>query len=394
MAIETVDGPKRGPLLSDQRTRAILFQALAFFLVVFFFLYIGHNTARNLETLGVQTGFGFLDASAGYDIAISLIPYESTDTHGRVFVVGLLNTLIVAISGIFAATILGVILGVLRLTKNWLVGRLVYCYIEIVRNLPLLLQILFWYAFLITLPHPKDSIDAFSNSVFLNKRGLYVPDPQFSDGAGLVLIALIAALIAIPFISKAARKRQEATGQIFPVFWTSFGLIVGLPLLAAIVTGFPVAFDYPSLQGFNFKGGMVLRPEFVALWFALTIYTASFIAEIVRAGIQAVSHGQTEAASSLGLKASWTTRLIILPQALRVIVPPLTSQYLNLTKNSSLAIAIGYPDLVATFGGTSLNQTGQAIECILITMLVYLGISLLISMLMNYYNKRIALVER
>ncbi|WP_282609354.1 amino acid ABC transporter permease [Pelagibius sp. Alg239-R121] len=394
MATQTVDGPKRGSFLSDQRTRAILFQGLAFFLVVVFFVYIGTNTARNLEALGISTGFDFLNAPAGYDVAMSLIPYTATDTHGRVFFVGLLNTLSVAATGIFAATILGVILGVLRLSKNWLVSKLVYCYVEVVRNIPLLLQILFWYAVLITLPHPKKSIIFLNDSIFLNKRGLYMPEPLTGDGFGLILIALLVALIIVPIMSRMAKKRQEATGQIFPVFLTSVGLIIGLPLLAAIVTGFPVTFEYPELKGFNFKGGMVLRPEFVALWFALTVYTAAFIAEIVRAGIQAVSHGQSEAAFSLGLKPSWTTRMIILPQALRVIVPPLTSQYLNLTKNSSLAIAIGYPDLVATFGGTSLNQTGQAIEVIMITMLVYLSISLLISMMMNYYNKRIALVER
>ncbi len=394
MASDTVDGPKRGSFLNDQRTRAILFQGLAFFLVVVFFAYIGVNTAHNLEVRGIATGFGFLNSPAGYDVAMSLIPYTATDTHGRVFFVGLFNTLSVSIAGVIAATILGVVLGVLRLSKNWLVAKLVYCYIEIMRNLPLLLHIIFWYAVIIGLPNPKNSIHLISDTMFLNGRGLYAPKPVFGDGSGLILIGFVIAVIASIFISKTAKKRQEATGQIFPVFWTSIGLLVGLPLLAAVISGFPMTFDYPELKGFNFKGGMVLRPEFVALWFALTVYTAAFIAEIVRAGIQAVSHGQTEAAYSLGVKPSWTMRMIVLPQALRVIVPPLTSQYLNLTKNSSLAIVIGYPDLVSTFGGTSLNQTGQAIEVIMITMLVYLTISLLISMFMNYYNKRIALVER
>ena len=381
MATQSIDGPKRGSLLSDQRTRAIIFQALAFFLVAVFFIYIGTNTARNLEALGISTGFGFLNASAGYDVAMSLIPYTATDTHGRVFFVGLLNTLSVSITGIFAATILGVILGVLRLSQNWLISKLVYWYVEIVRNIPLLLQILFWYGVLLGLPRVRDAIPLFE-TLFLSNRGFYLPRP------------FLVAVIAIPIISRFARKRQEATGQTFPVFSTALALIIGLPALAAIVTGFPLTFDYPEKGGFNFKGGMVLRTEFVALWFSLTVYTAGFIAEIVRAGIQAVSHGQTEAAYSLGLKPNWTMRMIVLPQALRVIVPPLTSQYLNLTKNSSLAIAIGYPDLVSTFGGTSLNQTGQAIEIIMMTMLVYLAISLLISMFMNYYNKRIALVER
>lgn len=393
MATQTVDGPKRGSFLSDQRTRAIIFQALAFLAVVVFFIYIGTNTARNLEVLGISTGFGFLNATAGYDIPMSVIPYETTDTHGRVFFVGLSNTLVVAVTGIFAATILGVVLGVLRLSPNWLISKLVYWYVEIVRNIPLLLQILFWYGVLLGLPRTKDAIPVLE-SVFLSNRGFYVPQPVMGDGFGLIIAAFLVAIVAVPFISRAARKRQEQTGQIFPVFSVSVALILGLPLLAAIVTGFPVTFDYPVLKGFNFRGGMVLRPEFVALWLSLTVYTAGFIAEIVRAGIQSVNHGQTEAAFSLGLKPSWTMRMIVLPQALRVIVPPLTSQFLNLTKNSSLAIAIGYPDLVSTFGGTSLNQTGQAIEIIMLTMLVYLAISLLISMIMNYYNKRIALVER
>lgn len=393
MATQSIDGPKRGSLLSDQRTRAIVFQALAFFLVAVFFIYIGTNTARNLEALGISTGFDFLNASAGYDVAMSLIPYTATDTHGRVFFVGLLNTLSVSITGIFAATILGIVLGVLRLSQNWLVSKLVYWYVEIVRNIPLLLQILFWYGVLLGLPRVRDAIPLFE-TMFLSNRGFYLPRPIAGDGFGLIVVAFIAAVVIIPIMSRFARKRQEQTGQTFPVFSTALALIVGLPALAAIVTGFPLTFDYPEKGGFNFRGGMVLRPEFVALWFSLTVYTAGFIAEIVRAGIQAVSHGQTEAAYSLGLKPNWTMRMIVLPQALRVIVPPLTSQYLNLTKNSSLAIAIGYPDLVSTFGGTSLNQTGQAIEIIMMTMLVYLTISLLISMFMNYYNKRISLVER
>lgn len=393
MATETIDGPKRGSFLNDQRTRAIFFQALAFLLVVVFFIYIGTNTARNLDALGISTGFGFLDSAAGYDVAMSLIPYTATDTHGRVFFVGLLNTLSVAVTGIIAATILGVILGVLRLSKNWLVSKLVYWYVEVVRNIPLLLQILFWYGVLLGLPRVRDAIPVFE-TMFLSNRGFYLPKPIAGDGFGLIIIAFLVAIVAVPIIAHFARKRQEQTGQIFPVFSTSLALIVGLPAIAAIVTGFPLTFDYPEKGGFNFKGGMVLRPEFVALWFSLTVYTAGFIAEIVRAGIQSVSHGQTEAAFSLGIKPNWTMRMIVLPQALRVIVPPLTSQYLNLTKNSSLAIAIGYPDLVSTFGGTSLNQTGQAIEIIMMTMLVYLTISLLISMVMNYYNKRIALIER
>ena len=395
MAVDTV-GPSRQSRtswLSDERSRAVLFQIAVVVSLVLFCWFIIHNTAVNLEKRGIATGFGFLDSPAGFDIPATLIDYDPTRTHGRVFLVGLLNTILVSGLGIVFATLIGFVLGVLRLSHNWLVNRLAYVYVEIVRNVPLLLQILFWWGIFLGLPRVRDAI-GIGDAIYLSNRGLQVPAPIFESGFSLIPITFVIGIVATVILYRWAKKRQELTGQQFPVLAAAFGLIIGLPLLAAVVTGFPVTFDVPQKKGFNFVGGFTITPEFTGLWLALTLYTAAFIGEIVRAGIQAVSHGQSEAAFSLGLKPSWTTRLIILPQALRIIIPPLTSQYLNLTKNSSLAIAIGYQDLVAAFGNTTLNQTGQAIEVIAITMAVYLSLSLGISAFMNWYNKRIALVER
>jgi general L-amino acid transport system permease protein len=286
------------------------------------------------------------------------------------------------------------VIGAARLSRNWLISRLALVYIETFRNIPLLLQIFFWYfAVLRAMPAPRQSL-SLGEAVFLNIRGLYVPAPQFQPGFGWVLLALGIAAVLAWLLARWARRRQMATGQPFPTLSVSLALLIGLPLLAFWLAGSPLHWQVPELQGFNFRGGLVVIPEMASLLLALTIYTAAFIAEIVRAGIQAVSHGQTEASFSLGLNSGKTLRLIILPQALRVIIPPLTNQYLNLTKNSSLAAAIGYPDMVAAFAGTVLNQTGQAIECIAITMAVYLTISLLISFMMNWYNRRVAVVER
>jgi general L-amino acid transport system permease protein len=308
-------------------------------------------------------------------------------------VVGLLNTIMVSVLGIIAATILGFILGIARLSDNWIVSRIAAVYIETFRNIPLLLQMFFWYfAVLRTLPSPRQSIEFLGS--YLNIRGLSMPAPVPEEGFSLVVIVFFVGIVAAWLVSRWAHKRQDATGQTFPVFWTGVGLIIGLPLLTFFVAGMPVGLDHPELKGFNFRGGMTLIPELVALWLALSIYTAAFIAETVRAGILAVPHGQIEAASALGLPKVRTLRLIIIPQAMRVIIPPLTSQYLNLTKNSSLATAIGYPDLVAVFAGTTLNQTGQAIEVIMMTMAVYLTLSIVTSVFMNWYNKRMALVER
>ena len=379
---------------NDPVIRGIFYQAILLIAVVAFGMYIFGNTYANLEKQGIATGFGFLETTAGFGIITHLIDYTEASSYGAAFIVGLLNTLLMSISGIVAATIIGVIIGVARLSKNWLVARLAMVYIETFRNIPLLLQIFFWYfAVLRALPSPKNSVN-FADGVFLNNRGIYMPSSILEDGFSLVVAALVVAVIAIVVIARWAHKRQEKTGQQFHTVYVSIGIIIGLPLLALIVTGFPLSWEIPVLKGFNFVGGTVIIPEFVALWLSLSIYTASFIAEVVRAGIQAVSHGQTEAANALGLRAAPTLRLVILPQALRVIIPPLSSQYLNLTKNSSLATAIAYPDLVSVFTGTVLNQTGQAVEIISITMAVYLSISLLISMFMNWYNARMALVER
>ncbi|MCB1914650.1 MAG: amino acid ABC transporter permease, partial [Rhodocyclaceae bacterium] len=340
------------------------------------------------------TGFGFLDRTAGFAILQSLIPYSETSTYGRTFVVGLLNTILVSALGVVCATIIGFVVGVLRLSSNWLVKKLATAYIETFRNIPLLLQIFFWYfAIGFNLPGPRQSI-AIGESVFLNNRGLYVPAPVLGEGFGWTLAAIAVAIVAVIVLAHWARRRFELTGQSFHTVYVSLAILLGLPLLVFVATGAPLSWDMPALKGFNFRGGLTVIPELFALTLALSIYTAAFIAETVRSGIQSVSHGQTEAASALGLRPSWTLRLVVIPQAMRVIIPPLTSQYLNLTKNSSLAPAIGYPDLVAVFAGTTLNQTGQAVEIIAITMAVYLTLSLVISLFMNWYNKRMALKER
>jgi general L-amino acid transport system permease protein len=378
---------------NDPAKRAMLFQILLVLVLGTFVWFIGSNTLNNLEQRGITTGFGFLNQEAGFGIPLSLIEYAETSSYGRTFFVGLLNTVLVSVLGIIAATILGFILGVARLSDNWLIAKLSALYIETFRNIPLLLQIFFWYfAVLRSLPSPRQSIEFLGS--YLNIRGLSMPAPVAEPGFHFVWIALGVAIVASWLVTKWAHKRQDETGQIFPTPWVVTGLIIGLPLLAFLVTGAPLSLDHPELRGFNFRGGMTIIPEFVALWLALTIYTAAFIAETVRGGILAVPHGQIEAASALGLPKTRTLRLIVIPQAMRVIIPPLTSQYLNLTKNSSLATAIGYPDLVSVFAGTTLNQTGQAIEIISMTMAVYLTLSILTSLFMNWYNKRVALIER
>jgi general L-amino acid transport system permease protein len=392
--IQRASAPPRVAIYNRPKVRAFLYQlallALALWLGYEFVL----NAKANLATQRITSGFGFLDQTAGFNVNQSLIPYNESDTYGRVFLVGLLNTLLVAGLGIVLATILGFVIGIARLSPNWLVARLAGAYVELIRNLPLLFQILFWYlAVLGALPGPRQSLSLFGE-IFLNNRGIIVPAPTAGEGAGLVAAAAAVGIIATLALLWWARRRQARTGAQFPVFWIGCAAIIGLPLVVLAATGFPIGFQKPELRGFNFVGGVRLIPEFVALLIALTTYTAAFIAEVVRAGVLAVPRGQTEAASALGLRRGLTLRLIVVPQALRVIVPPLTNQYLNLTKNSSLAVAVGYPDLVAVFAGTALNQTGQAIEIIAITMAVYLVISLFTSALMNWYNARLRIVER
>ncbi|MDS1134782.1 amino acid ABC transporter permease [Nitratireductor indicus] len=383
----------RVPLFYDPRVRGIAYQLLVFIGLFAFVYWIIGNTAANLQRANIASGFGFLEGRAGFDIGDSLIEYSSDSTYGRALVVGFLNTLRVAFFGIITATIVGFLVGIGRLSKNWLINRICLVYVEVFRNIPPLLVIFFWYfGVLSVLPLPRDSIGLPFGS-YLNSRGFYFPRFLWGDGSSLVLLALGLALVFSWFVRRWAYKRQMATGEPFPVLWTSVALIIGLPLLAFVVTGFPLSFEFPALSTFNLRGGVQIRPEFLSLYLALSFYTAAFIAEIVRAGVLGVSRGQTEAAHALGLRNGQSLRLVVIPQALRIIIPPLTSQYLNLTKNSSLAVAIGYPDLVAT-GGTTLNQTGQAIEIVAIWLIVYLGLSLATAGLMNWYNARMALVER
>lgn len=379
---------------SNPAVRAWLFQILAILAVVAVAIYLIHNTINNLSSRGITSGFAFLDRSAGFGIVQHLIDYQQGDTYGRVFVVGLLNTLLVSALCIVFASFIGFFLGLARLSDNWLLRKLSTIYIETFRNIPPLLQIFFWYfAVLRNLPSPRQAASAL-DMVFLSNRGLYIPSPQLGEGVlAFVLSAVIAIALSVGLF-RFNKMHQMKTGQLRRTWPTALSLIVLLPLIAHWLFGAALHWDIPQLRGFNFRGGMVLIPELAALTLALSVYTSAFIAEIIRAGIQAVPYGQHEAARSLGLPNTVTLRQVIIPQALRVIIPPLTSQYLNIVKNSSLAAAIGYPDMVSLFAGTVLNQTGQAIETIAITMSVYLIISLSISLLMNIYNRRIALIER
>jgi general L-amino acid transport system permease protein len=347
------------------------------------------NARANLQAQRIAAGFGFLTNTAGFDINQSLISYAGSDTYGRVFVVGLLNTLLVSAIGIFFATIIGFIVALGRLSPNWLLSRISGGYVELVRNLPLLFQMLFWYlAVLAALPNPRQSISIF-DSFFLSNRGLVIPRPIGTPGFEPFVAAVVIAIVAAFLLSRYSRQQLFQSGRVIKIWPYVLGLLIGLPLLSALIFGLPVLFEFPVLKGFNFSGGSRVIPELVALALALSTYTAAFIAEIVRAGILSVHKGQMEAGSSLGLQRGSVLRLIVIPQAMRVILPPLTSQYLNVTKNSSLAVAIGYPDLVSVFAGTALNQTGQAIEIVGITMGVYLLISLITSAIMNFYSWRV-----
>ncbi len=391
---KSIGAPKQRLSLSDPKVRAWLFQIITIVAVVAMGWYLFDNTQTNLQHRGITSGFSFLERSAGFGIAQHLIDYTESDTYARVFVIGLLNTLLVTVIGVVLATILGFIVGVARLSPNWIISKLATVYVEVFRNIPPLLQILFWYfAVFLTMPGPRASHN-FGDTFFVSSRGLNMPAAQLSPGFWAFMVSIVVAIVAIVMMCRWANKRFEATGVPFHKFWVGLAIIVVIPALCALIFGAPLHWELPKLQGFNFVGGWVLIPELLALTLALTVYTAAFIAEIVRSGIKSVSHGQTEAARSLGLRNGPTLRKVIIPQALRVIIPPLTSQYLNLAKNSSLAAGIGYPEMVSLFAGTVLNQTGQAIEVIAITMSVYLAISISISLLMNCYNKRIALIER
>ncbi|MEZ8058211.1 amino acid ABC transporter permease [Vibrio splendidus] len=386
--------PKSANLFYNPTFRSIVFQIIAVGALCAFLYTIVNNALTNLDSRGIATGFDFLSQEAGFGIGLTLIEYDETFSYGRTFFIGLINTALVSVLGIMLATVLGFSMGIARLSSNWLVSRFAAIYIEIFRNIPLLLQIFFWYfAVLQALPSARQSM-SLGEAIFLNVRGLYFPAPVLEQGSSIVIASLITGVIATFVINIWANNKQKLTGQQTPMLRIAAALIVGLPLVTYFVMGMPISAEYPVLKGFNFKGGISIIPELAALMLALSIYTAAFIAEIVRSGINAVNHGQTEAAMSLGLPRTRTLKLVIIPQALRIIIPPLTSQYLNLTKNSSLAMAIGYPDLVSVFAGTTLNQTGQAIEVIAMTMGVYLTLSLLTSALMNIYNRKVALVER
>ena len=378
---------------SDPRLRAIVWQVVILGVVLGIAWYLIHNTTQNLAARRIATGFDFLDHTAGIPIGETLIPYNPAEsTYGRALVIGVLNTLKVAVVGMILATILGTLIGIGRLSKNWLMARLTAFYVETIRDLPLLLQLLFWYTILQGLPAPRQSL-RIGDLVFLSNRGLKLPLLEWGQAHTAAMVAFLVGLVVTLVWNRKARLMQEATGERPKVWPVAIVLTVGLPVLLWAVMGAPWQWEKPVLRGFNFQGGGSVTPEFFALLLGLVTYTAGYIAEIVRSGIQAVPHGQWEAAGALGLRRSAILRRIVLPQALRVIVPPMTSQYLNLTKNSSLAVAIGYQDLVS-IANTTLNQTGQAIEGIAVIMAVYLTISLAISLFMNWYNAHIALMER
>jgi len=381
-------------LLNDPKIRSIIFQALLVLLLAYVVLSMIDNAATNLQNAGIASGYGYLSETAGFDANFSpFLSYGRSSTYLDAYFVGLQNTLFLAVIGIFFATVLGFLIGIARLSQNWVINRMAYCYVEVMRNIPLLLQIFIWYkgvgAFLPGKRTPAD----LGPLGQLNAAGLYAPKPVFAEGSSLLVWALGLAIALIFFISKWAKSRQITTGERFPMFWTAIGLLLFLPLIAYFIAGQPVSAEYPTAGNFGPKGGMQIIPEFIALLLALATYTAAFIADIVRAGILAVNKGQSKASYALGLTRGQTLRLNVIPQAMRVIIPPLTSQYLNLTKNSSLAVAIGFKDLTA-MADTTLTTVGQAVEIILMIMVTYLLISLATSLFMNWYNSKMSLVER
>ncbi|MEM7444558.1 MAG: amino acid ABC transporter permease [Pseudomonadota bacterium] len=396
--IDTADGG-RVPFWNDPRYRAIVWQVLTIAIIFLGIWYLVGNTTRNLEERNIATGFGYFDREAGFEISESVIEYSAVETYGRAFLVGVLNTLVIGFLGIIAASIIGTLIGIARLSNNWLLAKISSAYVEVVRNIPLLLQLFIWYAVLTeSLPDAREPASLFGIA-YLSNRGFYMAAPLASPAYLWMGLALVVAIVGIIALQRSADRRQAQTGQRLPVLPYSIALLIGLPLLAWLVSGAPTGWEVPLPPGhpdgnnFRYVGGSRITPEFMALFLGLSLYTAGFIAEIVRSGIQAVPKGQFEAASALGLHPGKVLRLVVLPQALRVIIPPTTSQYLNLVKNSSLAVAIGYPDVVSV-GNTTLNQTGQSIEAISLFMLVYLTISLSISAFMNWYNRYIKLVER
>ena len=387
-------GERGGAFVRDRKVRAIAFQVALVLGVAALLAWLAENAIANLRRANIVSGFDFLSVRSGFEIAQTLVAYSADSSYARALLVGILNTLLVAALGIVLATVIGFAVGVARLSQNWLVAKIAGAYIETLRNIPVLLQLVFWYrAVLAVLPVPRQGY-ALPFGANLNNRGLVLP--RLIGGAAFAdtLLAVPVAALMVVILVVAARRRRSLTGRPFPTVTASLGLLVGVPFAVFVASGAPLAVEFPALTGFSFVGGWSIRPELIALLLGLGLYTASFIAEIVRGGIVAVEFGQLEAAYGLGLRRAQTLRLIVMPQAMRVIIPPLTNQYLNLTKNSSLAVAVGYPDLVSVFSGTVLNQTGQAVEIIFITMLVYLAISLVTSLLMNWFEQRSAVVDR
>ncbi|ORE98047.1 amino acid ABC transporter permease [Aurantimonas sp. 22II-16-19i] len=396
MSVETEAAPRAtsgSSILTNPTVRSIVIQVSLIVALAAFGWWIVSNTARNLADANIASGFGFLWSRAGFDIAITPVGYTANSTYGQAILVGIANTLIVSAAGIALATILGFVVGIGRLSRNFLIRMLSTVYVETFRNIPPLLVILFWYFGVLSVLSGPRGLEENSAGIYLTNRGLQIPSIIFGALALASLAAFVVGIVATVFIARRNRKLQLATGERKPLLWTALGLIVGLPVVVFLVTGMPATLDFPIANRFNLAGGFQIRPEFIALWLALSIYTGAFIAEIVRAGIMSVSKGQNEAASALGLTRGQSLRLVVVPQAFRVIIPPLTSQYLNLTKNSSLGLAVGYPELVAV-GSTVLNQSGQSIEIVCIWMVVYLTISLSVSVFMNWFNSKMALVER
>jgi len=385
--------PGKVPFWLDTKKRAILFQLITLGLVGLLAYYLISNTLVNLQKQKIATGFGFLHKEASFEIGESLIPYSAANTYAHALLVGALNTVKVAAIGILFTIILGTIIGMARLSSNWLLAKLATVYVEVMQGIPILLQLFFWYAiFYETLPPPREAISP-GAGIFLSNRGVAFTVPEWNSVYLYALSALVIGCAIVYGIRRWARKRQEMTGQLFPVFRVGLAIVVGFPFITWLVFGAPMKLNAPKLAGFNFEGGMMVSPEFIALLTGLVLYTAAYVSEAVRAGIQSVGKGQREAAMSIGLRPVFVLNLVVLPQALRVIIPPLTSQMLNLTKNSSLAVAIGYPDFVSV-ANTTMNQTGQSIEGVALIMAVYLFFSLSTSAFMNLYNKRVALVER
>ncbi len=393
MVSDNQSKPTKTYFWNDEKIRNILYQIFTACAVALLGYYLITNVQDNMARQSIASGFGFIEKEAAFELGESMIEYSAADSYGKALFVGVLNTLKISLTGMILTTILGTVIGVATLSSNWLLSKLATAYVELLQNIPVLLQLFFFYAlFLEAFPSPRQAIDPFYG-LFITNRGIDFAVPAANEAHSYMIWAFLLACIGVYVLNRWAKNRQENTGKQFPIGWFGLGTIIGLPILVWLFFGAPTAMDVPVLQGFNFNGGYNISPEFAALLIGLVLYTAAFIAQIVRAGIQSISHGQTEAAMSIGLKPKHVLKLVIFPQALRVIVPPLTSQLLNLTKNSSLAIAIGYPDFVAV-AGTAINQTGQAVEGVALMMAVYLTFSLLTSAYMNWYNKKIAIIER